>query len=75
MGVNESLPQLLNIVAAYEEYRGLSYSIGGDKGALTIPNYIKHYQSGVTGYSIGEHLGEFCDGKCVIIFLIRVVNN
>lgn len=48
---------------AFKEYRGLSYSIGGDEGAFTIPNYIKHYQSNVTGYSIGEHLGEFCNGK------------
>lgn len=63
MGVNTSLPPLLAMLDSYKEYRGLSYSIGGDEGALTIPNYIKHYQPNVTGYSIGQHLGEYCNGK------------
>ncbi|CAO3619850.1 unnamed protein product [Mucor hiemalis] len=43
-----------------KEYRGLAYTVGGGKGASTLPNYIKHYQSNLTGYSTGEHPPEYC---------------
>lgn len=63
MGYDETLPKLLATISSYYEYRGLSYSIGGDTNASTIPNFIKHYQENVTGYSTGKHLGEYCNGK------------
>lgn len=46
-----------------KEYRGLNFFIGGDEGAPTVPNYIKHYQPNLTGYSLGSHLPKMCDGK------------
>ncbi|KAI9347437.1 SGNH hydrolase-type esterase domain-containing protein, partial [Zopfochytrium polystomum] len=35
------------------EYRGLAFDIGGDSGAVTIPNFLKTYNSGVKGASTG----------------------
>ncbi|KAI9360207.1 hypothetical protein BD770DRAFT_385077 [Pilaira anomala] len=64
-GVNTSLPLEIATLAAYKEFRGLSYSIGGDKNAFTIPNYIKHFQPEINGYSTGSHLPELCGAeKC-----------
>ncbi|KAF8601792.1 hypothetical protein BDV93DRAFT_495421 [Ceratobasidium sp. AG-I] len=50
---------LLNFV----EFRGLSYAGGGDLGAITVPNLLKHYNSTITGGAIGHNLGiELCFG-------------
>ncbi|KAJ3104299.1 hypothetical protein HDU97_009375 [Phlyctochytrium planicorne] len=35
------------------EYRGLSFDIGGDPGAITVPNFLKNYNSGLKGASTG----------------------
>jgi len=43
-----------------DEWRGVSYPIGGDSGALTIPNLIKYYTPGVVGASKGHHLVAVC---------------
>eukprot|EP01135_Chromosphaera_perkinsii_P012082 Nk52_evm20s2579 gene=Nk52_evmTU20s2579 len=40
------------------EYRGQSWSIGGDEGEMTFPNFLKHYSPNLVGYSTGSHLGE-----------------
>ncbi|ESP02914.1 hypothetical protein LOTGIDRAFT_111188, partial [Lottia gigantea] len=43
------------IFGVLREDRGLSYSIGGDdtfEEAITIPNILKKYNPGITGYSI-----------------------
>lgn len=45
------------------EYRGLSYGIGGDEYAPTVPNYMKFYNKNVTGYSLGKHESELCGCK------------
>ncbi|KAI7901119.1 SGNH hydrolase-type esterase domain-containing protein [Cokeromyces recurvatus] len=69
MGYNYSLPPLIATLESYYEYRGLSYSIGGDENALTIPNYVKHYQPNVTGYSTDRHIVEYCNAfECVGIY-------
>lgn len=57
--INISLPIAITS-KNIREYRGLSYTMGGDKGAPTLPNYIKYYQPNLTGYSTGEHLPEYC---------------
>lgn len=44
------------------EYRGRSWSIGGDANATTLPNYIKAFNPNVTGYSIGRREGSLCWG-------------
>ncbi|OAC98737.1 hypothetical protein MUCCIDRAFT_114978 [Mucor lusitanicus CBS 277.49] len=66
MGFDTTINPIIAALNSYNEYRGLSYSIGGDEDAFTIPNYVKHYQSSVTGYSKGKHIGEYCNAdKCV----------
>ncbi|CAE6494746.1 unnamed protein product [Rhizoctonia solani] len=50
---------LLNFV----EFRGLSYAGGGDPGAITMPNLLKHYNSALIGGSKGTNPGiELCFG-------------
>lgn len=63
MGFDTTIDPIIATLNSYNEYRGLSYSIGGDQDAFTIPNYVKHYQPNVTGYSVGKHIGEYCNGK------------
>jgi len=40
------------------EFRGQSCLIGGDEGAITLSNFIKHYNPKVFGSSIGTHFVE-----------------
>ena len=63
MGYNVSLPTTIALLDAFTEYRGLSYSAGGQENAFTVPNYIKHYQPELTGYSNGNHSIESCGSK------------
>ncbi|KAL7314360.1 hypothetical protein PS15m_005943 [Mucor circinelloides] len=63
MGFDTTINPIIAALNSYNEYRGLSYSIGGDEGAFTIPNYVKHYQTNVTGYSKGKHIGEYCNAE------------
>ena len=55
--VDELKPSDVEVVAAIgdsmtAEYRGVSWSIGGDEGATTLPNLIKHYNPNLQGYSV-----------------------
>lgn len=63
MGRGDSSIPLVNALTSLFEFRGLSYGIGGDSGAFTVPNYIKHYQPSLTGFSTGKHIAEHCSGK------------
>ena len=48
------------------EYRGLSYPIGGDEGAITLPNIISRWSTNLTGTSRGHHSLLLClGGKCL----------
>ncbi|CAO3671917.1 unnamed protein product [Rhizopus stolonifer] len=60
LGLNLSQPPLIVAFNSFNEYRGLSYSIGGDENAFTVPNYIKHYQPELKGQSFGDHIGLYC---------------
>ncbi|XP_041815327.1 phospholipase B1, membrane-associated-like [Chelmon rostratus] len=45
-----------NILDVLRQYRGLSWSIGGDENLTTVttlPNILKHFNHNVTGYSVG----------------------
>ncbi|KAI8144894.1 hypothetical protein BJV82DRAFT_656147 [Fennellomyces sp. T-0311] len=46
----------------FNEYRGISFDIGGDKGAVTLPNMINHYIAPETliGPSLGVRKMETC---------------
>lgn len=48
-----------------EEYRGQSWSIGGDPNATTMFNFMKYYTPTVVGGSLGHHVVEICiDPDC-----------
>ncbi|KAI7892132.1 uncharacterized protein EV154DRAFT_505727 [Mucor mucedo] len=42
------------------EYRGNSYAVGGNTGAITLPNFIKRYNPKVRGASVHSHVISFC---------------
>ncbi|KAI8047025.1 uncharacterized protein B0P05DRAFT_567136 [Gilbertella persicaria] len=63
MGYNITLPSPIALLDSFTEYRGLSYSGGGQEGAFTVPNYIKHYQPSLTGYSNGNHTLHSCSAN------------
>ncbi|XP_013875458.1 phospholipase B1, membrane-associated isoform X2 [Austrofundulus limnaeus] len=45
-----------NILDVLQQYRGLSWSVGGDKNltsVTTLPNILKHFNHNLTGYSVG----------------------
>ena len=44
------------------EYRGQSWGIGGDDGAVSLANMVSHYNPSLTGRSHGSHF-PFCRGK------------
>jgi hypothetical protein len=44
------------------EYRGNSYGIGVDTGAVTLGNFIKNFRPNVLGGSVLSHLVSFCEG-------------
>ncbi|XP_054617588.1 phospholipase B1, membrane-associated-like isoform X1 [Dunckerocampus dactyliophorus] len=46
-----------NVLDVLTQYRGLSWSIGGDGNLTTVttlPNILKHFNPNVTGYSVGR---------------------
>jgi phospholipase B1 len=46
------------------EHRGVSFSIGGEEGAVTLPNLIKQYRNNSLpeGASTGDHFVHLCYG-------------
>lgn len=44
------------------EYRGLSWAIGGDANATTLANFFQYYTPTVQGASHGFHVAELCYG-------------
>jgi hypothetical protein len=43
------------VLTVQVEYRGKVWSIGGDEGAVSLPNYLRVYSPSLTGFSIGQH--------------------
>ncbi|KAI9302921.1 GDSL-like Lipase/Acylhydrolase-domain-containing protein [Cunninghamella echinulata] len=43
------------------EYRGHSYAIGADENAVTVANFMNHYQPIKKGPSVGTHLATTCN--------------
>lgn len=52
-----------DILTDFDEWRGVSFAIGGDPDALTIPNLVGHYNSAVQGASLSHHGLEYCGGS------------
>lgn len=58
MALGDSITAGFGIVGNLEENRGLSFSIGGDEYALTLPNLFKKYTNSnkiIQGFSTGNH--------------------
>jgi phospholipase B1 len=62
MGVDYEGTGVLNL-SAVTEYRGHSYAIGADSGAITLPNFMKRYNSKLQGGSVLTH------GKYLYVFI------
>lgn len=58
-GIDYENSGILNL-SLISEYRGDSYAVGGDKGAITFPNFIKRYNPGLHGASTHSHIISFC---------------
>lgn len=43
------------ILGALNETRGRSFSMGGDAGAITLPNFFKHFNPAIIGFSTGTY--------------------
>ncbi|KAI8973654.1 hypothetical protein BDF20DRAFT_837576 [Mycotypha africana] len=64
MGVDYDGTGVLN-TSFLTEYRGNSYGIGGDSGAVTLANFVKRYEPKVKGASVLSHLVSLCkSGNC-----------
>lgn len=61
MGIDYEGAGIFNL-SLVSEYRGNSYAIGGDTGAVTLSNFMKRYQPNVKGASVLSHLVSFCNG-------------
>ncbi|CDS07588.1 hypothetical protein LRAMOSA01537 [Lichtheimia ramosa] len=68
MGIDEDGTGILNI-SAITEFRGHSWAIGGDNGAVTMANFVKRYSSSLQGPSVGSHLAEICNGLFCLDFI------
>ncbi|KAI9263352.1 hypothetical protein BDA99DRAFT_438457 [Phascolomyces articulosus] len=69
-GINdgENGTSLLN-ASSITEFRGQSWGIGGDEGAVTIGNFVKHFNASSEGQSHGSHLATICYAKlCLDMF-------
>jgi hypothetical protein len=70
--INPGLLGFLNI-NALTEHRGSSYLMGTDNGAITIANFMKHYNPNLHGPSIGSHVlsyvrGDY-QGLCMLTYI------
>ncbi|KAI8984114.1 hypothetical protein BDF20DRAFT_816011 [Mycotypha africana] len=59
MGIDYEGSGVVNF-SLVSEYRGNSYGIGGDSGAITLANFMKKYQPKVKGASVLSHLVSYC---------------
>lgn len=64
-GYYSFFPSLFSIIVhGLVEYRGQSYTMGGDPDVASIPNFLKIYNPDLVGYSVGSRKGHFCLGYC-----------
>ncbi|KAI9272885.1 hypothetical protein BDA99DRAFT_432643 [Phascolomyces articulosus] len=59
---NDGGSGILNI-SAVTEFRGQSWGIGGDDGAITLANFVNHYNASLEGPAEGSHIVTFCQGN------------
>lgn len=63
MAVGDSMTTGFGFLNALNETRGHSFSMGGDSGATTLPNFLKYFNPALVGYSTGTYPAEICYGS------------
>lgn len=63
MGMGDSITAGFGALSSLNESRGLSFSMGGDPGAITVPNFLSYYNPNLVGYSINGYPSEVCYGN------------
>lgn len=58
MAFGDSITAGFSIDSGILENRGLSWAIGGDNGATTLPNFLRVYNPTLSGASVQSHLPE-----------------
>ncbi|KAI9322818.1 hypothetical protein BX666DRAFT_2117993 [Dichotomocladium elegans] len=54
-------------LGALLEYRGNSWGVGGDDGAITLATMAEHFNPDIKGASVAEHIVSLCGGNfCAI---------
>ncbi|KAI9318206.1 hypothetical protein BX666DRAFT_2105389 [Dichotomocladium elegans] len=53
------------------EYRGQSWTLGGDSGAISLGAHLRRYSPNILGLSVGSHLAELCYGNLICTDFIR----
>jgi len=65
MALGDSITAAFGVMGAdggLNEFRGKSWSIGGDDNATTVPNFLKTWVPNIQGAAKGQHLLEYCAG-------------
>jgi len=62
MAMGDSITSGFGIMGSWNESRGYSFSIGGETGAITLPNLFKYFNPSLVGYSLGASDAEVCHG-------------
>jgi phospholipase B1 len=63
MALGDSITTGFGVLGAGNETRGLSFSMGGDEGAVTLPNFFKYFNPALVGASQGTYPAEVCYGN------------
>ncbi|KAI8906981.1 hypothetical protein DFJ77DRAFT_476145 [Powellomyces hirtus] len=53
----------LNPLENILENRGISFTMGGDKGAVTVANMLKRFSPKIVGASTGDRIVSLCSGR------------
>jgi len=62
MAMGDSITSAFGIMGSWNESRGHSFSIGGDNGAITLPNLFRDFNPQLVGYSLGDFPAAVCHG-------------
>jgi len=78
MAVGDSITTGFGLLGVVNETRGKSFSMGGDPGAVALPNFFKYFNPALIGYSTGTYPAEVCYGSncpAVRYYPIQDANN
>jgi phospholipase B1 len=62
LAVGDSVTTGFGLLGSLNETRGRSFSMGGDPGAITLPNFFKYFNPALVGFSTGTYTAEVCHG-------------